>query len=107
MIEAATLDGFGAVRRFFRILVPLISPALMFLAVVLVINAFQAYAQIELITGGGPLRQTETLLFKITRLQNASDLQVGSSMALGLFALTFLVALAQFGLLERRVHYGD
>jgi len=107
VIEAATLDGFGTVRRFFRVLMPLISPALMFLAVVLVINAFQAYAQIELITGGGPLRSTETLLFKITQLQKSSDLQIGASMALGLFGLTFLVALAQFGLLERRVHYGD
>ena len=54
LIEAATLDGYSAVRRFFRITVPLISPALLFLAIVLVINALQAYAQIEILTGGGP-----------------------------------------------------
>lgn len=107
MIEAAHLDGFGAVRRFFRVIAPVISPALFFLAIVLVVYGFQAYAQIELITGGGPLRQTETLLYRITRLQKNTDLQVGASMSLGLFGLTFLVALAQFWLLERRVSYGD
>lgn len=107
VLEAARLDGFTAPRRFFRVIVPLISPALMFLAVVLVIQGFQAYAQIELITQGGPLRSTETLLYKITKLQKATDLQVGASMSLGLFGLTFLVATAQFWLLERRVTYGD
>jgi len=107
VLEAAHLDGYGAARRFFRVVVPLISPALMFLAVVLVIQGFQAYAQIELITGGGPLRATETLLFKITKLQKNTDLQVGASMSLGLFGLTFLVAVAQFWLLERRVTYAD
>lgn len=107
LLEAARLDGFSAARRFRSVIVPLISPALLFLAVVLVIHGFQAYAQIELITGGGPLRSTETLLFKITELQKQTDLQVGASMSLGLFVLTFLVALAQFSLLERRVHYGS
>lgn len=107
VLEAAHLDGYGAARRFFKVVVPLISPALMFLAVVLVIQGFQAYAQIELITGGGPLRATETLLFKITKLQKNTDLQVGASMSLGLFGLTFLVAVAQFWLLERRVTYAD
>lgn len=107
VLEAAHLDGYGAVRRFFRMAVPLISPALFFLAIVLVIQGTQAYAQIELITGGGPLRSTETLLFKITQLQKNTDLQVGASMSLGLFALTFLIALTQFWLLERRVTYGD
>ncbi|MFM7068227.1 MAG: carbohydrate ABC transporter permease, partial [Actinomycetes bacterium] len=63
--EAALLDGFGPVRRFLRVTVPLISPALMFLAIVLVVNALQAYAQIELLTQGGPGNATETLLYKI------------------------------------------
>lgn len=107
LLEAAHLDGYGAVRRFFRVVVPLISPALFFLAIVLVVYGFQAYAQIELITGGGPLRSTETLLYRITKLQKNTDLQVGASMSLGLFGLTFLVALVQFRLLERRVTYGN
>lgn len=105
--EAATLDGFSAPRRFFRITVPLISPALMFLAVVLVIQALQAYAQIELLTNGGPGSSTETLLFKIADPRGIRSVGVKASMSIGLFALTAIVAAMQFGLLSKRVHYGD
>ena len=105
--EAATLDGFSAPRRFFRITVPLISPALMFLAVVLVIQALQAYAQIELLTNGGPGSSTETLLFKIADPRGIRSVGVKASMSIGLFALTAIVAGMQFGLLSKRVHYGD
>jgi sn-glycerol 3-phosphate transport system permease protein len=105
--EAAELDGFGAVRRFFRITVPLISPALLFLAIVLVVNALQAYAQIELLTGGGPAGSTETLLFKIADPKGVQSLEVRAGLSIGLFVLTGAVAMAQYSLLSRRVHYGD
>lgn len=105
--EAATLDGFGPVRRFFRITVPLISPALLFLAIVLVITALQAYAQIELLTGGGPAGATETLLFKIADPKGIRALHERAGLSIGLFFLTGAVALVQYTLLSRRVHYGD
>jgi len=105
--EAAMLDGFGAVRRFFRITVPLISPALLFLAVVLVIHALQAYAQIELLTGGGPGTSTETLLYKIADPKGIRSIDVRAALSIGLFVLTGVVAAVQYSLLSRRVHYGD
>ena len=105
--EAATLDGFGPVRRFFRITVPLISPALMFLAIVLVISALQAYAQIEVLTGGGPAGATETLLFKIADPKGIRPLEMRAGLSIGLFFLTGIVALVQYSLMSRRVHYGD
>lgn len=105
--EAATLDGYGPIRRFFRVTVPMISPTLLFLAVVLVVQALQAYAQIEILTLGGPKQSTETLLFKITRLQGRTDLQTGASMALGLFVLTLIISVGQFVMLNRRVHYDN
>ena len=107
LMEAATLDGYGPVRRFFRITIPLLSPTLLFLVVVLAIRAFQAYAEMEILTNGGPAGATESLLFKITRLQQPQDIGTGAAMALGLFGLTVIVAAAQFGLLNRRVHYGE
>jgi len=107
LTEAATLDGFGPVRRFFRITVPLISPALLFLAVVLVISALQAYAQIELLTGGGPGGATETLLYKIADPKGTRSLDVRAGLSIGLFALTAVVAMVQYTLLSKRVHYGD
>jgi sn-glycerol 3-phosphate transport system permease protein len=107
IMEAATLDGYGPVRRFFRITMPLISPTLLFLAVVLAVRAFQAYGEIEILTNGAPAGATETLLFKITRLQAPPSSGKGASMALGLFVITVVVAAAQFLILDRRVHYGD
>jgi sn-glycerol 3-phosphate transport system permease protein len=105
--EAATLDGYGPVRRFFRITVPLISPVLLFLVVVLVVFALQAFAQIEFLTAGGPAGSTETLVFKIFESQAPNKVGEGSVLSVGLFGVTFVVTLLQFLILERRVHYGS
>lgn len=104
--EAATLDGYGPVRRFLRITLPMISPVLMFLVVVLVIFALQAFAPIEFLTNGGPARSTETLVYKIFQRQTPDRMGEGAVLSVGLFGVTFIVTLAQFLLLERRVHYG-
>lgn len=104
--EAATLDGYGPVRRFLRITLPMISPVLMFLVVVLVIFALQAFAPVEFLTNGGPAQSTETLVYKIFQRQTPDKMGEGAVLSVGLFGVTFLVTLAQFLLLERRVHYG-
>jgi sn-glycerol 3-phosphate transport system permease protein len=107
LMEAATLDGYGPIRKFFRVTLPLISPVLLFLVVVLVVFALQAFAQIELISRGGPNGHSETLVYKIFQRQTPDRLGEGSVMAVGLFVVTFVVTLGQFLLLDRRVHYGD
>ena len=93
-------------RRFFRITLPMISPVLMFLVVVLVIFALQAFAPIEFLTNGGPAQSTETLVYKIFQRQTPDKMGEGAVLSVGLFGVTFLVTLTQFLLLERRVHYG-
>lgn len=105
--EAATVDGMSAPRRFFTVTLPMLSPTLLFLVVVLTVFAFQAFAQIDILTNGGPAGATETLVFKIFQQQQGGAVGEGSVMAVGLFVITFLVALGQFLLLERRVHYGS
>jgi len=108
VLEAATLDGFGPVRRFFRVTLPLLSPVLMFLVVVLSVFAFQAFAQIDILTQGGPTAgDTETLVFKIFNMQTPGKIGAGSVLAIGLFGVTFVVTLVQFLILDKRVHYGS
>lgn len=107
LYEAAVLDGFGPVRRFWRVTLPLLSPTLLFLVVVLVIFGFQAFAQVDILTAGGPAGSTETLVYKIFRNQQPATVGVGAVMAIGLFVITAVVTLVQFALLERRVHYGS
>jgi sn-glycerol 3-phosphate transport system permease protein len=105
VMEAATLDGYGPVRRLLRITLPLISPVLMFLLVVLVIFGLQAFAQVDILTGGGPAGSTETLVFKINRLVRPDTIGIGAVYAVGLFFITLAVTAVQFVILERRVHY--
>jgi sn-glycerol 3-phosphate transport system permease protein len=105
VMEAARLDGYGAWRRLTRITLPLISPVLMFLLVILVIYGFQAFAQIDIITKGGPGGASETLVYKIFR--QTQDYGKGAVLSVGLFFVTLLVTFVQFAILDRRVHYGD
>lgn len=105
VLEAARLDGFGAIRRLFRVTLPLISPVLMFLAVVLLVFGFQAFAQIDIVTNGGPAGSSETLVYKIYR--ENQNYGAGAVLSVGLFVLTFLVTAVQFTILDRRVHYDN
>jgi sn-glycerol 3-phosphate transport system permease protein len=106
LTEAATLDGYGAVQRFFKVTLPLLGPTLIFLVVVLVIFAFQAFGQIDILTKGGPQGRTETLVYRIFTIQ-FDDVNTAAVMSIGLFVLTFVITLVQFGMLERRVTYAD
>ena len=105
--EAATLDGYGPFRRFFKVTLPMISPTMMFLVVVLVVFALQAFAQVDILTGGGPAGSTETLVWRIFDNQQPRQLGIGAVMAIGLFAVTLVVTGLQFLILNRRVHYGN
>ena len=105
--EAATVDGMSPARRFFTVTLPMLSPTLLFLVIVLTIFAFQAFAQVDILTSGGPAGSTETLVFKIFRFQQGGAVGEGAVMAVGLFVITFVIALGQLVLLERRVHYGS
>jgi sn-glycerol 3-phosphate transport system permease protein len=107
VLEAARLDGYGPVRRLFVIILPLISPVLLFLLVVLVIFGFQAFAQIDIVTRGGPAGATETLVFKINRMTRPDNIGIGAVYSVGLFVITFIVTWFQFRILERRVHYAN
>jgi sn-glycerol 3-phosphate transport system permease protein len=105
--EAATLDGYGPFRRFFKVTLPMISPTMMFLVVVLVVFALQAFAQVDILTGGGPAGSTQTLVWRIFESQQPRQVGVGSVMAIGLFVVTLVVTALQFLILNRRVHYGN
>jgi len=105
LLEAATLDGYGPVRRFFKVTLPLLSPVLLFLVVVLVVFALQSYAQVDILTQGGPAGATETLVYKITQNQSPRLMSNGAAMSIGLFVVTVIITALQFGLLSKRVNY--
>lgn len=60
--EAASIDGYGAVRQFFSITLPNIKGTILFCLVMLFIGAFNTYTPISVMTGGNPAHQTEVVL---------------------------------------------
>jgi ABC-type sugar transport system permease subunit len=104
--EAARLDGARGVRMFTRITVPMVSPSLFFLLVVDTVGVLQAFTQIHLLTRGGPVDATRTLVYSIY-LDAFQNFQFGfaSAESVVLFGLVLLLTLIQFRFVERRVHY--
>lgn len=106
VLEAAAMDGVGAVRMFFSIKLPLISPTLLFASVVGLINAMQLFDQPYVMTKGGPGDSTKTavLLIYQTAFQN---LQFGyaSAISVVLFILLMLITGLQFLVSRKWVFY--
>ncbi|HEY1243357.1 MAG TPA: ABC transporter permease subunit, partial [Hyphomicrobiaceae bacterium] len=66
VIEAAAIDGARPTRRFWTIVFPLLSPTAFFLLVVNVVYVFfDTFGIIDAMTGGGPSKATETLVYKV------------------------------------------
>ena len=104
--EAARLDGARGVRMFTRITVPMVSPSLFFLLVVDSVAVLQAFTQIHLLTRGGPVDATRTIVYGIY-LDAFQNFQFGfaSAESVVLFALVLGLTIIQFGVVERRVFY--
>jgi sn-glycerol 3-phosphate transport system permease protein len=104
LLEAARVDGAGMWSRFWHVTLPLLSPTIFFAVVIGTIFAFQTFGQIDLLTQGGPLKKTNVLTYFIYTELN-SDPGKAAVLAVALFLMTLLLALAQIRLLERRVTY--
>jgi sn-glycerol 3-phosphate transport system permease protein len=106
LLEAARVDGASAWSRFWHVTLPMLSPTIFFAVVVGTIFAFQSFGQIDLLTHGGPLKKTNVLTYFIfSELRIQSDPGRAAVLAIALFLVTLLLALAQIRLLERRVSY--
>lgn len=65
LYESASLEGAGFFRKHLSITLPCISPTLFFLLIINVINSFQSFAQINLMTKGGPGQSTYVIVYSI------------------------------------------
>lgn len=63
--EAASIDGATKLQQFFKITVPLVSPTTFFLVVTSVISSFQIFAEVNVLTQGGPGTTTTTMVYHI------------------------------------------
>ena len=105
LYEAGSIEGVNFFQKHWYITIPSISPTLFFLLIINVINSFQAYAQIRLMTQGGPGKFTTTLVYMIYRetfenMRYAS----GATMSVILFVILFILTAIQFKV-EKKVTY--
>ena len=107
LVEAAAIDGAGPVRRFFNLVLPLISPVSFFLLVVNLVYAFfDTFPVIDAATAGGPVQATTTLIYKVYR-EGFSGLDLSSSAAQSVILMMLVCGLTfiQFRFVERKVRY--
>ena len=107
LIEAAAIDGARGSRRFWTIVFPLLAPTTFFLLVVNTVYAFfDTFGIIHSVTGGGPAKATETLVYKVYN-DGFVNLNLGSSAAQSVILMIIVIALTAFQLrfVEKRVHY--
>jgi sn-glycerol 3-phosphate transport system permease protein len=106
LAEAAALEGASRGYYFRRVVFPLLMPTTLFVLVNAVINAFRLVDHVVVMTRGGPDNATELLLYYIYEIGfRFWDPAYAATLTVVLLAVLGLAALAQFGFLERKVHY--
>ena len=107
VIEAASVDGAGPVRRFTAIVLPLISPVTFYLVVVNMVFAFfGSFQMIHAVSQGGPGHSTEIMVYKLWK-DGFIGLDLGSSAAQSVILMAMVVGLTvlQFRFAEKKVTY--
>ena len=103
LYDAAEIDGAGPVRRFFSVTLPLLGPTMLFVSVITMIGYFQLFSEPYVMTAGGPLRATTSVVlmmyeegFRWWRMGYAA------SIAFVLFIVILIATLIQFRLQKER-----
>jgi sn-glycerol 3-phosphate transport system permease protein len=104
--EAAALEGASRLTFFRRVQFPLLMPTTLFILINAVINAFRTIDQIIVMTRGGPDNATALLLFYIYEVGfKYWDSSYAAALTTVLLVFLATAALAQYLILERRIHY--
>lgn len=106
LYEAATIDGAGALSRFFKITIPLLTPTMFFILVMSVIGTFQTFGLIYVMTQGGPVNSTNVYIYYLWQMAfGSSKMGYASAMAWILALIIFTITMIQVRLARMWVHY--
>ena len=96
LYEAAEIDGAGKLRQFLSISLPLLMPTISFTLITNLINSFQVFDPVYVMTKGGPMFSTEVLVYYVYYMGfNVFDMGYASSMAFILFLIILVFTLIQ------------
>jgi multiple sugar transport system permease protein len=108
LMEAASLDGAGYLRRLWNVTIPLMSPLIFFNGVMALINSFQTFIPAKIITDGGPENAT---LFAVLNIYNEGfkffNMGYAAALAWEFFIIVLVITLVQFYLSKKWVYYED
>lgn len=106
LIEAARLEGAGRWTIFRRIVFPLLMPTTLFVAINATLNAFKLVDHLFILTRGGPDNASNLLLYYIYETAfSFFDLSYAATLTVVLLGMLAVLALVQFLLLDKRIHY--
>ena len=106
LLESAVLDGANTWQKIKHILLPIASPQIFFVLFLNINSSFKHFAQLRLLTVGGPVNSTKTLIYYI--YENAlikGRFETACIQAIFLFLLIFVITRIQFALEKKVVHY--
>nr|WP_094770437.1 sugar ABC transporter permease [Microbacterium gorillae] len=102
LLEAATVDGAGAWRRFLSITLPMLRPTILLGAVLISVGYLQFFEEAFVMTGGGPLDRTLSVAFFTYQQFGVGQYGRASAASYILFLLVALLSLVQFRLLRTK-----
>jgi multiple sugar transport system permease protein len=106
LLDAASLDGAGPLRRFFGVTLPLITPSVFFVTILTVVASLRVFTPAYIATDGGPSYATWFYGFYMFK-EAFQFFQMGYASALGwlFFIIIFGLTVLQFRLQSRWVYY--
>ena len=104
--ERASVDGASAVQKFFRLTLPGLSPIMFYTLVVNIIQAFQSFGQVKVLTQGGPGESNNLIVYSIYR-DAFFNYRFGTAAAesIILFAIVMVLTLIMFRIEKKGVNY--
>lgn len=104
--ERASVDGANSIQKFFSLTLPGLSPIMFYTLVVNIIQAFQSFGQIKILTEGGPNETTNVIVYSIYR-DAFFNYRFGSAAAQSviLFFIIMLITLVMFRMEKKGVKY--
>ncbi|MFN3196062.1 MAG: carbohydrate ABC transporter permease [Chlorobiota bacterium] len=104
LYEAAEISGATAWQKFKSITVPMLRPTLLFILVVNTIKSFQIFIEIYVMTKGGPLNETVTMVYLVYRdaFEKADSMGYASAVAYVLFFIILIISVVQMKLLKEK-----
>lgn len=102
LVEAAKIDGAGPIQRYFRITLPLLRPVIFFVMVIETIAAFQVFDTVYVMTGGGPARASNVLVyFLYDQGFRFFDFGYAATVGIALFVIVLVISLIQRAFLDK------